>query len=61
MGLSKMPIKLDCNQVVDNISSNLDTNSMFESILDICKDLLKFFQNFKISVVMKQINKLVHL
>jgi len=54
-------IKLDCKQVVDDISRNLSTNFMFASILNGCKTSLFNHQNFKISFIKRQINNVAHL
>ena len=61
MRLPSMSIELDCKQVVDDIFSTLRTNSMFKTILDVCKASLKKFQNFKISFIRKQANNVAHL
>ena len=37
MGLFKVFIEIDCNQVVDDITRGLHTNSTFDVIPDICK------------------------
>jgi len=54
-------IELDCKQVVDGISSNLNTNSMFGVILNTCKVSLMNHQNFKISFIRRQTNNAAHL
>jgi ribonuclease HI len=54
-------IELDCKQVVDGISSNLSTNSMFGAILNTCKVSLMNRQNFKISFIRRQANNVAHL
>jgi len=54
-------IELDCKHVVDGISSNLSTNSMFGAILNTCKVSLISHQNFKISFIRRQANNVVHL
>jgi len=56
-----VPIELDCKQVVDNISSNINTNSMFDAILNGCKASLMNHQNFKISFIKRQANNVVHV
>ena len=37
MSLFRVFIEIDCNQVVDDITRGLYTNSTFGAILDICK------------------------
>jgi hypothetical protein len=58
LGLSN---ELDCKQVVDDIVRRLNTNSMFDVILEICKTSLRIYTNFKISFIRRQIYNVAHL
>ena len=61
MRFSRVSIELDCKQVVDDISSNFSTNSIFGAILNTCKPSLMNHQNFKISFIRRQANNVAHL
>jgi len=61
MRLSSVSIELDCKQVVDGISSTIETNSTFGAIIDVCKASIQKFQNFKINFVRRQTNNVAHL
>jgi len=54
-------IELDRKQVVKDISSNFNTNSMYDAILNTCKALLMNHKNFKISFIRRQTNNVAHL
>jgi len=58
---TSVSIELDCKQVVDGISSNLNTNSTFDAILNTCKASLVNHQNFKITLFRRQTNNVAHL
>jgi len=61
MGLSEVSIEIDCKQVIDNITRRPNTNSMVDTIIDICKILLRTYQNFKISFIRRQTNNVAYL
>jgi ribonuclease HI len=44
-GLTEVSTKLDCKQVVDDISNNIGINSKLGAILNSCKALLFFFSS----------------
>jgi len=53
MGLSKVSIKLDCKQVIDDKIRRLNISFLFGAIIDICKVSLIF--------IMRQVNSVAHL
>jgi len=59
--VSSVSIELDCKQVVDGISNNLSTNSIFGAIMNTCKVSLMNHQNFKISFITRRANNVTHL
>jgi hypothetical protein len=61
IGLSKVSIELYCKQVVDDITKRLNTNFMFDTIIDICTTSLRTYQNLKISFIRRQANSVAHL
>lgn len=44
MSLRTLSVKLDCKQVVDDMSSKLSINSQFVATVDTCKTSLRLLQ-----------------
>jgi len=60
-GLTAVSIKLDCKQVVEDISNQIGANSELVAIINFCKASLSRLPNFKISFIQRQANNVAHL